>query len=147
MRDDSRGISTVISHILALGIVGILVVGLLLGVGGLLEGKQATASAEELDAVGNRIASDVVAADRLAQGGGTVTVDASGPRSAAGGQYTVHIAPGPTAGTATLSLTTARSGPSTAITIDVETTVVEGRAAGDSVSVVVEDEELTLEER
>jgi hypothetical protein len=142
---DERGVSTVISHILALGIVAILVVGLITSVGGLLEGQQATARAEGLDAVGNRVASDVATADRLATAESSFSIDASGPRSVAGGQYTVRLAPGPTPGEATLYVSASGSDTSTEITLDVKTTVREGRAAGDSVSVVVEDGELTIE--
>lgn len=147
MRRDTRGVSTVVSHALALGIVAILVVGLVAGVGGLLDDQQGAARAEQLDAIGGRLASDLATADRLAEDDTAMTMASSAPRSLGSGEYTVHLVPDGT--TAVLYVNATGSDDSTRIAVRTESEVRESRVQGGPLSVVVrtesDDQYLTIE--
>ncbi len=69
-----RGVSTTLSYVLTLGITSILISGLLIGVTGIVDDRQSQTARNALDVVGERVAANMMAADRLAQTGPATTV-------------------------------------------------------------------------
>lgn len=87
-----RGVSVTVNYVMTLGITTLLVTGLLFAVGDVMEDRRDSATRGELEVVGERIASDLMTADRLAQIGATeVQVVSPGPETVAGKQYTVSL--------------------------------------------------------
>ncbi len=92
-----RGVSIAVSYVLAVGITTLLLSGLLLGVGGMLDQQQRIATEGELRSVGDRISTDMSAiAQRGARSDGEITVR---PRydQPVGDSYRIslaHMAPG-----------------------------------------------------
>lgn len=96
LRADDRGVSVSVNHVLAIGITAILISGLLIAVGGLLDHQQRLAAENDLDAIGNALGAEVERVDDLAAGRGnaTVAVTTDHPASVAGGTYHVALAAG-----------------------------------------------------
>lgn len=89
---DDRGVSTTVSYVLTLGITTILISGLLIATGGAVDDRRNATTRDALDVVGQRIAANLMAADRLAEtGAGTVVVDVSVPDRLAGSGYSVTV--------------------------------------------------------
>jgi hypothetical protein len=99
-RTDGRAASTAVNHVLAIGIATLLIVGLVTGTGGFLNDQTQRVTEVELRDLGNRIADDVAAADRMAQQGGSATVAVDAPDRVADSPYTVALAQGSTCDTA-----------------------------------------------
>lgn len=91
---DDRAVSTAVGYVLTLATTALLVSGLLIAAGGLVDDQRERAARTELGVYGQRIAAGVADADRLA-----ATTDASGtarvrvplPERAAGGGYAVVV--------------------------------------------------------
>ncbi|MFB6176563.1 MAG: PKD domain-containing protein [Halobaculum sp.] len=86
-RTDERGISTLVSHTLAIGITSILVIGLLLSANAYLANQQQTVAREALTTVGNRLAAEVSQVDQLANRSANVTLWATHQENIAGASY------------------------------------------------------------
>lgn len=87
-----RAVSVTLSYVLTLAITTILVTGLLLSTGSLVEDQRESAARSELRVVGERIAASLMSADRLAQSGATTVVsEATAPDRVAGFRYTVSL--------------------------------------------------------
>jgi uncharacterized protein YcgI (DUF1989 family) len=88
-----RGVSTAVGYVLILGITTILISGLLIAAGGTVEDRRDATARNTLDVVGQRIAANLMAADRLSRTDGAtavaVTVDA--PERIAGSGYVVRV--------------------------------------------------------
>ncbi len=96
-----RGMSTVVSHVMSVGITVLLIISLVATATGFLEEQQRQAADQEIETVGNRLAQKLESADRLAQRGDEVRVRASLPETVAGSTYTaelLHDSPPPTTG-------------------------------------------------
>jgi hypothetical protein len=91
MRD--RGVSSALNYVLALGIVALLVSGLFVGMSGFVEERREGAVRSELTVVGNRLATDVGTAERLALTGDarTVRLSVSLPDRVSGTHYLVNV--------------------------------------------------------
>jgi hypothetical protein len=91
--DVSRGVSTALGYVLNLGVATLLVTILLLSAGTLVEDQRDRAADTELEVVGERVAADLAAADRLARTNDptTVRVGADVPVRVAGSYYTVSV--------------------------------------------------------
>lgn len=75
-----RALATALGYVLTLGITAILVSGLLVAGGGFVEDEREDVIQTELQAVGEQIASHIMAADRLNQSGaGTTYVNITQP--------------------------------------------------------------------
>ena len=93
---DDRGVSTTLGYVLTLAITVVLVSGLLVAVGSFVSGQNERVTQSELDVVGQRLATDVEAVDRLAEAGGggpntTVVVRSRLPETVAGRTYRIAI--------------------------------------------------------
>lgn len=87
-----RGVSTVVGYVLNLGIATILVTGLLISGGSLVDDQRERTARSELDVIGNRIAADLETADRLLRtGNGSVAVRSDLPRTVVGSTYQVEV--------------------------------------------------------
>lgn len=93
MADVSRGVSTTLGYVLNLGVATLLVTMLLLSAGTLVEDQRERAVRTELQVVGERVAADLAAADRLARAsdGGTVRFAIDTPRRVAGASYEIRV--------------------------------------------------------
>jgi hypothetical protein len=91
---DERGQSITLSYTLGIGIATILVTGLLIAGAGFVSDQRERAAEVELRVVGQQLASDVEATDRLVQSGDrntAVSISRSLPQSVAGSGYTVEL--------------------------------------------------------
>ncbi|SEV96229.1 DUF7266 family protein [Halobacterium jilantaiense] len=93
MADVSRGVSTALGYVLNLGVATLLVTILLLSAGTLVEDQRDRAADTELDVVGERLAADLAAADRLARTNDptAVRVEVDVPARVAGSYYTASV--------------------------------------------------------
>lgn len=132
---DARGVTTTLSYVLTLAITATLVSGLLIGAGSVVQDRRDDVARDELRVVGQQLGSRLLSADRLARTDAEeVRVTASLPRSVAGSRYRVDVTAGsPT----TLTLRAVESDVQVAVSIPVETTVVETSLRGGDVAVVL----------
>lgn len=90
---DRRGLSTAVGYALSMGITVLLVAGLLTVAGGMTTDQRERAVRSEAEVLGQRVATDLMTADRLAQAAddGVVRVRSYLPQAMAGVQYTIHV--------------------------------------------------------
>lgn len=88
-----RGVSVVVNYVLGLGIATLLIGGLLVGTGAVLEDRQESAARSELRVIGERVSASVAMADRLAQTDGAVSIELESPAPSrvAGQTYTIRL--------------------------------------------------------
>ncbi|WP_306055569.1 DUF7266 family protein [Natronococcus wangiae] len=89
-----RALSNVLSYSLLLAVTIVVVTGVSIAAGGLLESQQERAVQEELDVIGERMAADLQTADRLAQTESEtkeLTVTSNSPQTVSEGRYMVAI--------------------------------------------------------
>lgn len=106
--DDGRAVSTAVGYVLTLAIAAVLLSGVAIGVGGVLESQTERAVHGDLSVVGQGVAADLESADRLAraaeagrtdpdvessEASASVAVDVDAPRRVAGIPYTVEVGP------------------------------------------------------
>lgn len=151
MTDRARGVTTTLRYALFLAIVTLLVGGLFIGVGELVETQQERAIGSQLDTVGNDFAADLTLAARLAGTGEantSVTVRSSLPDAVAGSQYRIEIRNVTTGDTLRYELTLRSENPEILTTVvfrpavDVQETSVSGgqlRITYDGSAVEVQD--------
>ncbi|WP_137287127.1 DUF7266 family protein [Halorussus salinisoli] len=91
---DERGVSVTVNYALNLVVATLLIGGVLTATGGMVDDRRESAVRTELSVVGERIATDLMAADRLAdagQGDETVVVSVAAPERVGGTRYDVRI--------------------------------------------------------
>lgn len=89
---DDRAVSIAVTHVLTIGITTILISGLLLGAGSMLENQREQSTQSSLETIGERLASEISDVDRLTTDGATnVTVRTDHQRFVTGSQYTVEL--------------------------------------------------------
>jgi hypothetical protein len=93
-KSDERGVSTVVTHVLAIAITSLLVISLLLATGSYLRNQQELVAESELKTIGNRLANELEQVDRLSSDGGNVTLTSEHPSRVAGNTYDVRIGSG-----------------------------------------------------
>lgn len=89
-----RGVSTVVSYALILGIVALLTTGLLFSMSGFVDGQQRDTTHSTFEVVGNTLAGDVAVADRLVTASEqpqTVSVTSTLPDRVAGSSYVIDV--------------------------------------------------------
>lgn len=92
MAELERGLSTALGYAMGLGITLLLVTGLLLGAGGFADDERRQAIHAQSDVIGKHVASDVMAASRLATtAGGEVRIQTELPSTIGGRSYTIRI--------------------------------------------------------
>lgn len=89
-----RGVSAVLGYVLTLGIVALLISGLFFAAGNFVENEHERAVRSELEVVGNRVAADIAAVDRLALAAGSsgdAELLTDLPPRVAGKSYTIAV--------------------------------------------------------
>jgi hypothetical protein len=94
LRTDGRGVSTLVNHILAIGITSLLIVGLLTAGSSYIQDQQRFAGQDGLETVGNEIARDVTQLLRLSAGDGKATITTEVPERIAGRSYDAEVRDG-----------------------------------------------------
>jgi len=136
LTDDRRGASTALGYVLSLGISAVLITGLIVAGGGIMESQREQAARTELSVIGQTIADDVASASRLADCDScelTLRIDV--PARVAGESYLVDVVEVDPPHTYRLDLTTGRSGVTTAVTVRTRLPLVETSVAGGSLVV------------
>ena len=131
-----RGVSISVNYVLTLAITTLLMTGLLFATGNIIEDRRDSATRSELRVVGERVATSLVAADRLAQSEPTdVLVETDAPERVAGLPYTVSL----NATSQQIVLETADTGVVVRVPFENRTAVADSSASGGSVRVVLTD--------
>ncbi|SDM18358.1 hypothetical protein SAMN04487949_1184 [Halogranum gelatinilyticum] len=92
MRSRIRGSSTALGYVMTLSITAVLISGLLISTGGVVEDQRDSVARDELDVAGQRLAATLMSADRLAASGGEdVRVQIQLFDSVVGSQYFVEV--------------------------------------------------------
>lgn len=94
---DTRGVSTIVGYTITLAVTTLLISGLLIASGGFVENQRERAVRGELKVIGQQIAADTQAADRLVQAGDEdFTIERDLPDRVTGSAYTIEmLAPNP----------------------------------------------------
>lgn len=91
-RDRNRAVSTTLSYVLTLAIAAMLISGLLLATGTLVEGQQDSVARDNLEVIGQQLAGDIQTADRLVESGAEdVVVWSDHQERVADGGYTTTV--------------------------------------------------------
>lgn len=144
---DDRAVSTVLNYILTLAIASLLIVGLIVATSGFADRQREQTIRDELHVLGQQLASDLAAADRLVVAGGTtVRIRRDLPTTAAGARYRIEVDTSPPGSLTTLRLST--DDPEVVVDVDVrtETDVGGGTLAGGSVLIRYTGTELVIED-
>ncbi len=96
---DDRGVSTALTHVLTIGITTILISGLFIGTTTMLESQKDRAAYQEMETIGDRLATEITAVDQAANRTptGSATVLVEHPDTVAGSSYRVRLATGSSA--------------------------------------------------
>ena len=131
-----RGVSISVNYVLTLAITTLLMTGLLFATGNIIEDRRDSTTRSELRVVGERVATSLVAADRLAQSEPTkVVVETDAPPRVAGLQYTVSV----NATSKQVVLETADTDVVVRVPFENRTAVADSSASGGSVRIVLTD--------
>jgi hypothetical protein len=89
----NRAVSTAVSYVLTLGITTLLVTGLLIAAGGVVDDRRETTTRNALEVTGQRLAANLMSADRLAETERVETVEVAVdlPTRIAGSGYRVTV--------------------------------------------------------
>lgn len=137
---DNRAVSAVLGYIMMLAVVTLLISGLFFAAGNFVEDEQERAIRAELEVVGNRLAADIAAVDRLALSAGSsgaAELTSDLPRSTAGKTYQVAIDEvSGASGVYHINLSTSDPVVEVNVRVRSETTVDTGTVSGGDVKIV-----------
>ena len=142
---NARSQALALDYVIGLGIALVLTMGLLLAGGGFMADQRESAARTQLEVVGQQLAADVQAADRLAVAagtGGTVRLDRQLPETIAGSQYRIDLVE---TADPHLVLETTRANTSAEVEFVNATAVTASSVGGGPVAVNVTADGLTLE--
>ncbi|WP_338728233.1 hypothetical protein [Haladaptatus sp. DJG-WS-42] len=132
---DNRGVASTLNYILGLGIATVLVVGILIAGGNLIEDQREQVIRNELSVLGQQMVNDISAADRFTAEGGAITIERDLPTLVAGEHYRITVIH-ETGDEYSLLLRSSRTDVSVQIDFRAETTITESSVDGGSVSIV-----------
>lgn len=145
---DRRAVSSTITYALTVAIVTILISGLVIAAGGLLDQQRERAVRSELGVVGERLAAELEGADGLvADHDAELRVSTTHPERLAGARYAVALVatdPGPCDQYPCLALNASDPDVSVTVALANETPVRTTRVPGGDVTVAYEPENGTL---
>ncbi|NHN49587.1 hypothetical protein G9464_18620 [Halostella sp. JP-L12] len=148
-RDDRRGVSVAVTHILAIGITTILLAGLLISAGSILEQERENAARGELNTIGDRIGGEISSVDRAAtpDADERIELETNHPSRVSGSSYTVRLRNGTVCDVSyvdaydgCLVLSTSELDRDVVVPLDLDTKVEDGAANGGDVFIVYENE-------
>lgn len=92
-RRDRRAVSVSVTHVLVLGITTLLVGGILVAAGGLVDGQRDRAATEQLEVVGERLVTELERTDQLANETPNATVElrTDHPARIVGSDYRIYL--------------------------------------------------------
>jgi 1-aminocyclopropane-1-carboxylate deaminase/D-cysteine desulfhydrase-like pyridoxal-dependent ACC family enzyme len=155
LRDDRRGVSITVSHVLTIAITAVLISGLIIAATGALTGQRERAARSQLDTVGQRLAFEVEQVDSLAARGNdtAAALNTDHTNWIVNSRYEVTLANDADCDTASgagtdtcLVLTVSGLETRTVVGIDVSAPITESTAPGGEVRIVY-DGTLKLEEQ
>ena len=90
---DDRAVSIAVTHVLTIGITTVLISGLIIGAGSMLETQQERSTEATLETIGERLAGEISDLDRMADEDETesAVIRTDHQRFASGSQYTVGL--------------------------------------------------------
>ena len=93
---DDRAVSIAVTHVLTLGISAILITGLMLGAGALIDGEKERGAQHSLETIGERLSGELSSVDRVAandsaNSAGNVTLRVDHPRTVSGSTYSIEL--------------------------------------------------------
>jgi hypothetical protein len=95
MYDDERAVSITVGYVLNLSVAALLISGLLVAGGGLIESQTKQVTSDELAVTGQQLAQELSGADRLARAGdsspSTLSIRVGLPARTASGSYAIEI--------------------------------------------------------
>lgn len=137
---DERAVSAVLGYILTLSIVTLLISGLLVASGDFVQNQHERAIRAELEVVGNRLAADLAAVDRLALAtgsGGRIRLVTDLPARTAGNPYAIDVSSvNGSPNVYRLTLNTTEPAVIVVVRVRLETNLAEGTLNGGDVTVV-----------
>ncbi|MFC6906300.1 DUF7266 family protein [Halalkalicoccus tibetensis] len=92
MSRSDRGVSTALGYTLTLAITAVLISGLFVTAGSVVDTQRERATAEELTVHGERLAADLMTVDRLSRSGQAVELERDLPTVVGGGSYSIGVA-------------------------------------------------------
>lgn len=142
-----RGVSTVLGYVLTLGIITLLVSGLFIAAGDFVLDQHERAIRAEFEVVGNRIAADIAAVDRLALAAGSngeASLRTDLPAQAAGKPYEINVTDAGPSDVYAITLSTTDPTVSVEVQVRTATTLAEGTVSGGDVRVVYDGSQLEV---
>ena len=113
-----RGVSTVVGFVLILGVASLLVTGLLVATGDFVNNQRQETIRDEMEVLGQQIAADIAASDRMVRAGGETTrIERPLPERITGVTYQITVTSG--GGVTTIQLST--QNPSVSAEVSVRT--------------------------
>ncbi|WP_435069578.1 DUF7266 family protein [Haloplanus sp. C73] len=148
---DRRGSSTALGYVLSLGISAILITGLIVAGGGVMQNQREQSARTELEVIGQTVADDLASAARLADCDSCeVSMRIDIPERVAGESYlleVVEVDPADPQHTYRLDLRTGRSDVQASVSVRTRLPVTETSVAGGSLLVEYDSGAGTLEVR
>jgi len=144
---DRRGVSTAVGYVLTLSVSTLLIGGLLVGLGGFVEEQRAGTARDELRVIGQQVASDLSAADRLARAGSAseVRIDRQLPDTITGATYRIEVRAGANPGDPDrIVLRTTNPEVTVELSVYVETAVADSTVSGGNVVVELDGGQLEV---
>lgn len=145
---DNRAVSAVLGYVMVLGIVTLLLGGLFFAAGNFVENQHERAIRAELEVVGNRLASDIAAVDRMALASGPTgeaSLESDLPESAARRNYQIEISPiAASPGVYFLNVSTIDPDVTVRVRVRAETNLVSGTVNGGDVTIVYNGTDLEV---
>jgi hypothetical protein len=141
----ARGQSTTLEYTLSLAIATLVVTGLVTASGGFLSDQRTEVVRTELEVVGQQLATELVAADRLTQSGNEtrrVVVNRSLPNKVTGESYTIEVEQDGSKGW--INLSTQNPDVSVAVRVNTATDLRDSAVDGGDVSIVYESGKLEV---
>jgi hypothetical protein len=146
---DNRGLSAVLGYVLMLGITTLLISGLFLAAGNFVENQHDRAVRAEFEVVGNRLAADIAAVDRLvlaSDGAGQMELEVELPPRVAGKPYQIETSDAGADNVSVITLTTT-AGPSESsvdVRVKSSTSLAAGTVDGGDVRIVYDGSQLEV---
>jgi type II secretory pathway pseudopilin PulG len=137
-RDQSRGISPAITHVLTVSISAMLITALLLSASGLFREQRERVARQQLNDIGGQLSSQLDRVDRLSQSGTNVsaTMRTNYPSSVAGRPYTMWLTS--QGDTGLLYLNASSLGVQVRIAVANQTRIEPQRVTGEDIRVITE---------
>lgn len=145
---DNRAVSATLGYVMVIGITTVLISGLFIAAGGFVENQHERAIRAELEVIGNRMAADIAAVDRLALAAGSsgeTELEVNLPPRTAGKSYDIEISQ--VAGSPnTYHLNLSTSNPSVFVEVRVrtKTTLVSATVSGGDVVIDYDGSDLEV---